>query len=90
MSRLTPHASQRAEERYDRPFTGRDAKAIVKIIRGGGAQVIRQKRLTETRSRVVVDYDGRLWDVVFSRRRGKIMTCLPIDDERATAPRPEG
>jgi len=71
------HSKRRAAQRYDIELTNKDLIKIVELIRNGKAAVSR--RVTCSKSVVLVQYNGDNLVLLYSKRHKEILTFFPPD-----------
>lgn len=74
------HARRRALERYQvsiDPLIIRDMEKMIKQNIG----ILHRKRMSTTRSLIDIEYSGKSYRVIYSRKWQKIVTFLPMEDE---------
>ena len=71
------HSKRRAAQRYDIELTNKDLIKIVALIRNGKAAASR--RITCSKSVVLVQYNGDDLVLLYSKRHKEILTFFPPD-----------
>lgn len=72
------HSIKRAEERYGSKFSENDIYLICKKIRKNDILSLgNYSRITNTRSFHIVEYLGKIYNVVYDRERQTLSTFLP-------------
>lgn len=72
--RIDYHAKRRFWERYGMRFNHSIKMQLINMIRSGEAELL--QKVSNSRSIFRVEFDGTMMDIVYDKRRVKIITVL--------------
>ncbi len=76
------HARKAAWERYNIDISKRKLKEMEKQLQGKGRNIIERKKESVSRSQIIFSFEGKIFRVIYSRTFRKIVTFLPLVEEK--------